>query len=402
MSGRPGEPQPINMHIPQFIAKAPWYMTGEDNSNLQHQRAAAKEFDKSWYQRGARTQAATKWRKGSCENCGAMSHKTKDCCERPRKVGARWNGKDIRPDEAVQDLTLDYDGKRDRWNGYDATGHMDMMEDFEKVETERRKKRKEEELNKFMTEVDEDYARYPIGKEKETKKFETLVESDSDEDSDKDEEQKDFIASDASIEMKKDPKTRTTIRNLRIREDTASYLKDITGNQTTSYDPKSRRTKDVSGLVDENEFSRAANDQTKFTEVQRYAWDAYEKGQDIHLTGAPSQAELAYREYKGKKDVLTKEQKDAILARYGGQEHLETPRELLVSQSENFVTYNPDGSVSRGQEKAPAIPKSRYEEDVYLNNHTSVWGSYWDNGQWGYACCHQFVKKFILYRKDRN
>ncbi len=36
--------------------------------------------------------------------------------------------------------------------------------------------------------------------------------------------------------------------------------------------------------------------------------------------------------------------------------------------------------------------RSRYEEDVYVNNHTSVWGSYWRDGTWGYACCHQTTK----------
>ena len=29
---------------------------------------------------------------------------------------------------------------------------------------------------------------------------------------------------------------------------------------------------------------------------------------------------------------------------------------------------------------------------MYINNHTSIWGSYWDNGQWGYKCCHSFTK----------
>jgi hypothetical protein len=29
---------------------------------------------------------------------------------------------------------------------------------------------------------------------------------------------------------------------------------------------------------------------------------------------------------------------------------------------------------------------------VLINNHTAVWGSYWRDGAWGYACCHQFVK----------
>jgi len=36
--------------------------------------------------------------------------------------------------------------------------------------------------------------------------------------------------------------------------------------------------------------------------------------------------------------------------------------------------------------------RSKYEEDVYINNHTSVWGSFWANGSWGYKCCHSFVK----------
>jgi pre-mRNA-processing factor SLU7 len=44
----------------------------------------------------------------------------------------------------------------------------------------------------------------------------------------------------------------------------------------------------------------------------------------------------------------------------------------------------------KGQEKQ--IIRSKYEEDVFPNNHSSVWGSYWDNGKWGYKCCHSFVK----------
>merc|ERR1711894_663431 len=37
--------------------------------------------------------------------------------------------------------------------------------------------------------------------------------------------------------------------------------------------------------------------------------------------------------------------------------------------------------------------KSRYEEDIFPGNHTSVWGSYWDAGRWGYKCCHSFIKQ---------
>src|ERR1700738_1483362 len=29
---------------------------------------------------------------------------------------------------------------------------------------------------------------------------------------------------------------------------------------------------------------------------------------------------------------------------------------------------------------------------VYVNNHVSVYGSWYRDGRWGYACCHQFHK----------
>ncbi|WZZ30472.1 hypothetical protein YC2023_013873 [Brassica napus] len=41
----------------------------------------------------------------------------------------------------------------------------------------------------------------------------------------------------------------------------------------------------------------------------------------------------------------------------------------------------------------PALPKSRWEEDVLVNNHTTVWGSYWVDHQWGYRCCLQTEKE---------
>jgi len=36
--------------------------------------------------------------------------------------------------------------------------------------------------------------------------------------------------------------------------------------------------------------------------------------------------------------------------------------------------------------------KTKYEEDNYANNHTSVWGSYFKDGKWGYRCCHSLMK----------
>lgn len=40
------------------------------------------------------------------------------------------------------------------------------------------------------------------------------------------------------------------------------------------------------------------------------------------------------------------------------------------------------------------VPKTKYEEDMYANNHTSVWGSYFSRAtkQWGFNCCHSCLR----------
>ena len=167
-----------------------------------------------WFQRGVNLDSlTTKFRKGACENCGALTHKKKDCMERPRKILARFSGAEIAPDEFIQpDLKLDFDGKRDRWNGYNPTEHLGIIEEFEKVEDTKRQL-KAQRLNTG----DEDEG----GEE----------EMDGDEDKYVDE-----------VDMpgtKVDSKQRITVRNLRIREDTAKYLRNLDPN-SAYYDPKTR------------------------------------------------------------------------------------------------------------------------------------------------------------------
>ncbi|XP_078355230.1 pre-mRNA-splicing factor SLU7-like [Oculina patagonica] len=150
------EGKDINPHIPQYISQAPWYY-GTSRPTLKHQRPQEekqKQFSalNEWYNRGlqAAAPAATKFRKGACENCGAMTHKKKHCLERPRRVGAKFTGDDIKADEKMQpQLSFDYDGKRDRWNGYNDDDYRKTVEEYAKLEMAKqhlKSERLEEEL----------------------------------------------------------------------------------------------------------------------------------------------------------------------------------------------------------------------------------------------------------------
>ncbi len=100
-----------------------------------------------------------------------------------------------------------------------------------------------------------------------------------------------------------------------------------------------------------------------------FAWEAYEHGNDIHPLADPTKLEVMHREFRVNKGDFQADQKHSILERYGGEQHLEAPpRELLLAQTEEYLEYSRSGNVLRGQERA--VTKSRYEEDVWANNHT--------------------------------
>lgn len=377
------EGKDINPHIPQYISQAPWYY-GTNRPTLKHQRPQAdkqKEFSSlnEWYIKGTKTiLAATKFRKGACGNCGAMTHKKKDCLERPRRVGAKFTGDDIKPDEHVQpQLSFDYDGKRDRWNGYNVDDFRKTVEEYTKLDMAKQHL-KADQLEKELA---------------EGKKPEVADEPDS-EDEDKYADRIDMPG------QKFDTKRRTTVRNLRIREDTAKYLYNLDPN-SAYYDPKTRSMrqnpfKETDGSRNDvtyagDNFVRFSGDTQKMAQTQMFAWEAYEKGVDVHLQADPTKLELLHQEYNVKKGVYDQDKKLSVLDKYGGEEHLNAPpKELLLAQTEHYVEFSRTGKVIKGQDKA--VAKSKYEEDVYTNNHTSVWGSYWQEGRWGYSCCHSFIR----------
>ncbi|KAH7522089.1 hypothetical protein FEM48_Zijuj07G0100800 [Ziziphus jujuba var. spinosa] len=394
----------INPHIPQYMSSAPWYLKLEKPS-LTHQKnwKSDPKDTKACYDRGAKTFQADKYRKGACENyglylcyvaysfacdsCGAITHDVKFCIERPRKKGAKLTNMHIAPDEKIEKVELDYDGKHDRWNGYDTANHSRVMDRHEamcgarrKYLKEQRHKRLEEKNNKQNGEgevSDEDALEVDEAKIDESK-------------------QMDFAKVEKRVRTTSGGST-GTVRNLRIREDTAKYLSNINEN-SAYYDPKTRSMRedplpdadqDEKFYGGDNQY-RESGQALEFKQLNIHAREAFEKGQDIHVQAAPSQAELLYKNYKDSTEKLKSQMKETIMEKYGNAAcEEELPRELLLGQSERQIEYNRAGRIIKALETS--LPKSKYEEDVYINNHTSIWGSWWKDHQWGYKCCKQTI-----------
>lgn len=431
----------INPHNPQFITAAPWYLN-QNKPSLQHQQAWNLKAvgSKDWYKRGTKGDVKTKFLKGACENCGATTHIKKDCVERPRAVSAQKNGKNLMPDEHIEEIKLDFEGKRDRWNGYQPDDYKEVIEEWEKVEDERRsQKAKDQEERAKMKEKFKAQKKALKKKRKQRRKqlrriaegraedgtdtdgtdsdagdsdTDTDTDSDSDASDDEDlgEKMKDFDKNTTSVATK-DDKLRTTTRNLRIREDTAKYLLNLDVN-SAFYDPKSRsmRQNPLAHLKDEEQgtfrgdnYVRNAGDTKKLMELTVFAWDAYKHGEKIHDFAQPTQAAKMHDIYKNRSENLKVTQQRELLEKYGGEEHLEAPREIIFSQNDNYVEYSRDGRVLKGRERA--YEKSKYEEDEMVGNHTSVWGSYFDvaSGRFGFKCCKQCMKNsYCIPQKRAN
>ena len=315
--------------------------------------------------------------------------------------GRSKDGKNIAADELVQDqIALGFDGKRDRYNGYDAEDYGRVVDRYEKAEALKAEVAKRRELERAYRKANRDTAG-DVPKEDGDASDDASSGSDSDDDA---------KAADADAEGFMEVKKRVrsagggasmTVRNLRIREDTAKYLRNL-DLSSAYYDPKTRSMRENPTPQDDpssqfalqfqgDNVTRKTGETLGFERLNRHAFDAYQKGQEIHMQAAPSQAELLYKQFKEKKEALSGVTKSAILEKYGNAAASEpAPEGLLLGQTEGYVEYDRAGRVIKGQERATA--KSRYEEDVHEQNHTKVWGSFWQAGRWGYACCRSFQK----------
>ena len=115
-----------------------------------------------------------------------------------------------------------------------------------------------------------------------------------------------------------------TVRNLRIREDTAKYLLNLDTN-SAYYDPKSRSMRadpNPDKPAHKNAFAGdnanlRAGDYSEWQRTMLHAQDAFARGDKVNMLAAPSQAEKLYDEFKKKKEKLLAEKKSSVVERYG-------------------------------------------------------------------------------------
>ncbi|KAL3907397.1 MAG: hypothetical protein SGARI_003556, partial [Bacillariaceae sp.] len=165
-------------------------------------------------------------------------------------------------------------------------------------------------------------------------------------------------------------------------------------------------------------FARISGDAVELATTQLFAWDAADKGvNELHPQANPSQVELLKKKFKSKSAEIKMQKKKKVLDKYGGGEYLDgsgglanaieektdptaqtnavQERKIRFGVSTAAEEYNRDGRMIKGAAKAKMVAqKSKYEEDIFINGHNTVWGSYFHMGAftWGYADDHSLIR----------
>lgn len=318
------------------------------------QKASIEE----WYPRGVPEQVVYKYRSGACENCGALTHQKKDCLDRPRKVGAKYSGKDFKGDEQIRDLEFGYEAKKDRWNGYNPESYQEVIDEFQLLND------KIEERHKAQgTDSNEEYKQKLLNRQ--------------------------------YIDTQFDPRTKSSL-SIRQEQDKAKYLENLDENGPV-YDGKSRAMNgNPNPQLDPEQqefkgdnYHRFTGDTMNLLAQEKFTWDHVKKNKsELNSVAMPTLTEMLFRKSQAQSDITKGKLYEEIQQRYGGDTHFAPRIEDLISSKEHYVEYDQFGNALT-QSQGVKQGKSKYAEDIYPQDHTSVWGSWWNKELgWGFACCH--------------
>ena len=67
----------------------------------------------------------------------------------------------------------------------------------------------------------------------------------------------------------------------------------------------------------------------------------------------------------------------SLTNRYGETEHYENQEmNYMIDNGDKYMEWDSKGELIKASNTQ--VPKSRYTEDQYINDHSSVWGSWWN------------------------
>jgi pre-mRNA-processing factor SLU7 len=454
--------QIINPHNPEFLTRKPWYLGQDQQPTLEHQQGLIEQNEVSLaaaeyaleqerlkqkrdalegnFYKGQWVEALKK-NKPPYRICQIVNiHKKGDQLELDLEFEDKTIEKRVRPtvrgssNPRVRITKMGsrssnveaqlvagknaYASKRDAYHGYDSNAHNNKMQQkYERREQIRKQMRDESSTAKKSTDdkegggapSDSDYDSDAAGSDSDDEEF---VQ--------KDEDAKVITTHLARQGGVGGAQMKVTARNLRIREDTAKYLRNL-DLESAYYDPKSRSMRENPNPeipMEESEFAgdsfqRATGDTIGLAETNLFAWDAEKKGVDLHPQANPSQAELLKKEFKAKASDIKTQRKQALLDKYGGQEHLDGKNGLASADKQSKGHVVPDRKIRFGadittkeyskdcrllkqadKDVKQEPRQSKYEEDVLINGHSTVFGSFFHVGAfaWGYADDHSLMK----------
>ncbi|KJP88965.1 hypothetical protein AK88_01459 [Plasmodium fragile] len=398
----------INPHMPQYIIKAPWYLN-QTTPGLKHQRYKGTEKVKIEEERNKKVYVKNlKYVSDFCKNCGSATHKEKDCLERTRKRKLNFANRDNDEDYVCLTQDLGYDGNRDRWVGYNPDNFEHVYKEYEKIVEEKKKRKAEELKKKYERKATTGKKRRGDGAEAGDGGNGGDGSDSEHEDDDADLEEdapKAATGADDPQKSNANEKHRNVARNLRIREDTAKYLYNLSLN-SAFYDPKSRSMREDpfagmrKNLPDDNNHYKGENyynntdEAIESKKLEIFAWDTYKRGENVHFNAQPTQLELLYKEFLNKKKKLIKKKEEDIVKTYKCENVVSKDGALQeeLTQSEVYTEYKPVDQIDPKAKRIKIL--SRYEEDIHLFEHSSVFGSYYDREKkkWGYRCCRSTNK----------